>query len=137
MKSEIEIKVRGYHLDLFAHVNNARYVEFLEEGRWAALENSEIARELIRSGYIFTVVNINISYLAPALVDEVLILKTYLKRIGNKSIVVTQEIFKKPAGSEPESQKVIYADVTFVLVDSKTGKAIEVNDDIRKLLDED
>jgi thioesterase-3 len=26
--------VRGYHLDLFGHVNNARYLEFLEEARW-------------------------------------------------------------------------------------------------------
>jgi thioesterase-3 len=27
------IKIRGYHLDLNGHVNNARYLEFLEEGR--------------------------------------------------------------------------------------------------------
>ena len=25
------IKVRGYHLDVYQHVNNARYLEFLEE----------------------------------------------------------------------------------------------------------
>ena len=32
------IKVRGYHLDLYGHVNNARYLEFLEEARWAYFE---------------------------------------------------------------------------------------------------
>jgi thioesterase-3 len=31
-------KVRGYHLDLYGHVNNARYLEFLEEGRWSYYE---------------------------------------------------------------------------------------------------
>lgn len=31
MSHSIDIKVRGYHLDLFRHVNNARYLEFLEE----------------------------------------------------------------------------------------------------------
>ncbi len=35
MKSTINIRVRGYHVDLFRHVNNARYLELLEEGRWA------------------------------------------------------------------------------------------------------
>jgi len=25
-----EIKVRGFHTDMFGHVNNARYLEFLE-----------------------------------------------------------------------------------------------------------
>jgi len=26
----IEIKIRGYHIDMFRHVNKARYLEFLE-----------------------------------------------------------------------------------------------------------
>lgn len=131
MKSEIEIKVRGYHLDIFAHVNNARYVEFLEEGRWAALEDSDIAKKIIDSGHAFIVVNINISYLKPAKVNDLLVLRTDLKRIGNKSITLTQEIFIKKAG-EPEV-KVVDAEVTFVLMDMKTNKAIVVSDEIRSL----
>lgn len=31
---QTQIKVRGYHLDVYQHVNNARYPEFLEEARW-------------------------------------------------------------------------------------------------------
>ena len=31
---QTQIKVRGYHLDVYQHVNNARYTEFLEEARW-------------------------------------------------------------------------------------------------------
>jgi len=133
MKSEIQIKVRGYHLDIFAHVNNARYVEFLEEGRWAALEDSHIAKKIIESGHAFTVVNINISYLKPAVVNDILTLRTSLKRIGNKSITLTQEIFKTSKGSEPEI-KVVEAEVTFVIVDMKTDRAVPVNDEIRELM---
>lgn len=36
---QIDIKVRGYHLDLYGHVNNARYLEFLEEARWAYFDD--------------------------------------------------------------------------------------------------
>ncbi len=35
---QTQIKVRGYHLDVYQHVNNARYLEFLEEARWDGLE---------------------------------------------------------------------------------------------------
>ena len=35
-----EIMVRGYHLDMFGHVNNARYLEFLEEGRWTFFDKN-------------------------------------------------------------------------------------------------
>ncbi|MEO9273816.1 hypothetical protein ABFY09_03070 [Marinomonas sp. 5E14-1] len=31
MLNIIQIKVRGYHLDVFQHINNACYLEFLEE----------------------------------------------------------------------------------------------------------
>ena len=31
MPHQIRIKVRGYHLDVFQHVNNARYLEFLDK----------------------------------------------------------------------------------------------------------
>ncbi len=36
---QTQIKVRGYHLDVYQHVNNARYPEFLE-ARWDSPENS-------------------------------------------------------------------------------------------------
>jgi len=42
MKSTVQIKVRNYHLDRFGHVNNARYLEFLEEGRWTYSEENNL-----------------------------------------------------------------------------------------------
>ena len=132
MKSEIEIKVRGYHLDIYSHVNNARYLEFLEEGRWAAFENMGDVKEILSKGYALTVVNINISYISSATAGDLLLLTTDLLKTGTKSITVSQKIFKKE-GMEP----VIDAVVTFVLVDVNTGRSVELNDRIRKFLDRD
>ena len=33
MEFTTQMKVRGFHEDRFGHVNHARYLEFLEEGR--------------------------------------------------------------------------------------------------------
>ncbi len=37
---QTQIKVRGYHLDVYQHNNNAP-CQFLEEARWHGLENSD------------------------------------------------------------------------------------------------
>jgi len=62
MKGLTEIKVRGYHLDVFSHVNNARYLEFLEEARWSVLEESGFMEYMFESDIAFIVVNINIDF---------------------------------------------------------------------------
>lgn len=129
MKGEIEIKVRGYHLDIYAHVNNARYVEFLEEARWALFDDSEVGKEMISRGFAFTVVNINVSYLSEARVNDVLVIITDMEKIGNKSITLSQKIFRKA-----DMKQVVDAEVTFVLVNMKTGKAVVIDDDIKSVI---
>ena len=69
---QTQIKVRGYHLDVYQHVNNARYLEFLEEARWDGLENSESFQWLTAHNIAFVVVNININYRRPAVLGDVL-----------------------------------------------------------------
>ena len=53
MSHAINIKVRGYHLNLFRHVNNARYLEFLEDARWSILESKGYLDFIDRGGYTF------------------------------------------------------------------------------------
>ncbi len=130
MKGEIEIKVRGYHLDIYSHVNNARYMEFLEEARWAVAENHPFISEIMKRGYTFPVVNININYLNEAGMGDILVIKTGLKKAGKKSITLSQKIFRKSDG-----KPIVDADVTFVLFDMKEGKAVELDDDLKMILE--
>ncbi|HPX91676.1 MAG TPA: thioesterase family protein [Spirochaetota bacterium] len=129
MKGITEIKVRGYHLDIYAHVNNARYVEFLEEARWAIFDDSNVGKETMQRGLAFTVVNINISYLNEARVSDILEIVTDTKKIGNKSITLSQKIYRKS-----DNKQVVDAEVTFVLVDVNTGKAVVIDEEIRNIL---
>ena len=57
--STTEIKVRGYHLDVYQHVNNARYLELLEEARWRHYE-AYPASYFLKKGWGFIIVNINL-----------------------------------------------------------------------------
>ena len=125
---DIQIKIRGYHTDLYRHVNNARYLEFLEEARWQMVEEYLDLNDFMNRGLSFFVENINISYRSPAKVNYIISIKTGLHKISNKSIIWRQEI------TNTSTDKLcIQADITFVIADD-TGKAITLTGEIKEAL---
>jgi thioesterase-3 len=118
MTDTINIKIRGYHLDVFGHVNNARYLEFLEEARWALFDDKLGLEEMARDGFAFTVVNINISYRRPAFLHDTLCVETRLAKTGARSATLRQVVKNRK-----DAQTVAEADVTFVMLDVKKQKA--------------
>ena len=124
-----EIKVRGFHIDIFSHVNNARYLEFMEEARWVVIDKYIDLKRMQAKGIIFVVVNININYRRPASVGDMLELYIGLYKIGGKSAVFYQEIRLKGTDTV-----VADAQVTFVFADKITGKAVKIDDEIKRLI---
>jgi thioesterase-3 len=124
-----EIKIRGFHIDIFSHVNNARYLEFMEEARWVVIDKYIDLKRMQAKGIIFVVVNININYRRPASMGDILELYLGLTKIGGKSAVFYQEIRLKGTDTV-----VADAQVTFVFTDKNTGKAVKIDDEIKRLI---
>lgn len=129
MPHATRIKVRGYHLDLYGHVNNARYLEFLEEARWSFFEEHGDLPWFLQSGLALVVVNINIDYRYPATMGDELSVATAVKSIGSRSAVMQQRVTL--AGSD---KVVAEADVTFVVFDAKQNKAVALDGQLKELL---
>lgn len=125
------IKVRGYHLDVYQHVNNARYLEFLEEARWAWLERLESFNWLQENQLAFVVVNININYRRPAVMGDVLDIHSKLIQLGGKSGVIGQTVVLAPAG-----EVVADATLTFVCIDLRTQKAQPMEGELKTRMEE-
>jgi len=125
-----EIIVRGFHIDVFSHVNNARYLEFMEEARWVIIDKYIDLKRMQAKGIIFVVVNININYRRPASMGDILELYLGLAKIGGKSAVFYQEIRLKGTDTV-----VADAQVTFVFADKITGKAVKIDDEIKRLIE--
>lgn len=123
---EPEIKIRGYHTDLYQHVNNARYLEFLEEGRWRLLEDHLDLEEFMQKGFSFFVVNIHISYKSQARVGDTLLVRSGLKKIGTTSAVFRQQILNKDTRAA-----CVDADVTFVIADIN-GNPMKFQGDLKE-----
>ncbi|UTH75479.1 thioesterase family protein [Chromobacterium sp. IIBBL 290-4] len=131
MAHHTRIKVRGYHLDLFGHVNNARYLEFLEEARWSLFEAQGNLDNFLKSGLALAVVNINIDYRQPALMGDELLIETGVKSIGNRSAVIHQRVLQEANG-----KVVAEADVTFVIFDAKQNKALALEGALKEQLEQ-
>jgi thioesterase III len=128
--SRTRLRVRGYHLDGYGHVNNARYLEFLEEGRWAYFdERPDLARRLQQGGVAFVAVNLNIDYREAAVAGDDIEILTRLSGVGGRSARMTQEIRRERDGA-----LVSAGTLTFVLLDVAANRAIAIEGEIRELL---
>ncbi|MCP5161598.1 MAG: YbgC/FadM family acyl-CoA thioesterase [Hahellaceae bacterium] len=130
MKEVIKIKVRGYHLDIYGHVNNARYLEFLEEARWEYFERHNLLEVVAEQKLAFVLVNININYRRPGFPNDILEVHTHTRKVGQRSCIIEQEIFL-------EGSDVIVADaaITFVLMDMESNKAVDITGPTRDKLE--
>jgi len=123
------IKVRGYHLDVYQHVNNARYLEFLEEARWAWLEEMDALEWMSANHLAFVVVNININYRRPAVLGDVLQVDSRIEQLNAKSGIIAQTVTLKPGG-----EVVADAQLTFVCIDLRTQKAQPLEGPLKQLM---
>ncbi|WP_318374458.1 YbgC/FadM family acyl-CoA thioesterase [Enterobacter sp.] len=126
---QTQIKVRGFHIDVYQHVNNARYLEFLEEARWDGLENTDSFQWMSARNIAFVVVNININYRRPAVLGDLLTISSHLQQLNGKSGVLSQTVTLEPGGDV-----VADAQITFVCIDLKTQKALALEGELREKL---
>jgi thioesterase-3 len=114
-KLKAQIKVRSYEIDLYGHVNNATYLNYLEHGRVQTLEQTGKSFQQYMDENIFIVIaKINISYLKPTFLDDELDITTTIKSVGRTSVVLNQEIFNRA-----RKENTVQADVTVVFLNQK------------------
>jgi len=92
-----ELPVRVYYEDTDAGgiVYHASYIRFAERGRTemlrdAGFEHAQLFRE---QGIAFAVVSMNINFRAPAKLDDLLVVKTCVTRLGGASMDMQQDIY--------------------------------------------
>lgn len=124
---QTKLKVRGYHLDGYQHVNNARYLEFLEEARWQWLEQGDHLQWLTGHQLAFVVVNININYRQPARLNDELVITSQLNELNNKSGVLSQTVLLADS-------HIVIADalITFVCINLKDQRAVPLAGELRQ-----
>jgi acyl-CoA thioester hydrolase len=113
MVCECSLTVRTYECDSYGHVNNANYLNYLEYARYEYLRTIGFDYPgAVRAGYGVYVARVEINYKRSAVVDDVLIIRSWPVKRGAVSGVIAQEIMR-------ENELIADAKVTWAFVDSK------------------
>ncbi len=127
IKHYTDIRVQGFHIDVNGHVNNARYLEFMETARWEYLQKYFDYAFFEEQGWNFVIVRINIRYKRASLLNEELEVETYIKEIGDRIVTMMQTIRLK--GTKLIASR---AEVSWVLYDQKSEKSVKLSPDLLK-----
>lgn len=130
-KHETRLKVRSYELDFFQHVNNAVYLNYIEQARVELLQSAGFALDdFLAQKILPVVVNVNINYRKPSLLGDELAIFTHISRIGTSSFAMRHEGYNLTQGNVPSFD----ADVTHAVIDATTGKSMPIPDRLRQKL---
>ena len=124
-------RVRYSECDPQKVVFNGRYAEYVDlaatefvKALWGSYDN------VIAKGFDFQVVNLNISWKAPAHFDDVITVSVKTSHVGNSSYIFSYEFFNKTT-----NQNIVTAEAVYVMVDANSFTKITIPDDLRATLE--
>ena len=91
------IIVRGYELDSYGHVNNAVYLQYLEQARWVFMKDRELLERINDEELFLVVTETHIRYLREANLFDELIVETTMKA-EKPYLVFRQKILDEKTG---------------------------------------
>jgi acyl-CoA thioester hydrolase len=96
MTHQITIRVYYEDTDLAGVVYYANYLRFIERGRTEALRDLGVDQTALKRdrGLVFVVRRLTIDYLAPALFDDLLEIRTRVSRLRGASLEMAQEVWR-------------------------------------------
>ncbi len=84
------LEIFNYHLDGYRHVNNARYLEFLEAARWDFFRQHGM-QEALRLARL-VVAQSNIRYRRPAELGDILHIHSRIAEVQSRKIHIAQTV---------------------------------------------
>ena len=128
--ASFDLRVHGFHCDLYGHVNHARYLEFLEAARWEMLGDTVELEAWHDQGRRFVIVRVDISYRAAATLGDELTVESWGGEIGKSSAQVHQRIVRQGGGAT-----IVEATITYVILDAASGRPLRLTGELAEALE--
>ena len=134
MKHINPIRVYYDNTDAGGIVYHGQYLNFAERSRTEFLRHAGFENSAIHHGrgVMFVVRHIEIDYLAPAYLDDILHVETTIREIRSSSFIMHQRIVRPDSGN-PKAEQAVIADmrVGLVSVDTKTVRPVRLPEDVK------
>ena len=123
--ARIPMSVRWRDMDAMGHVNNAKYVSYLEEARVRWMLGVPGASMTDRIAPVVAATNVN--YRAPIVWPNDIVVELFVERLGNSSVTIGHRIV------DQKDEGILYSDgnVVGTWMDTRTGKSAPLPDAVR------
>jgi len=116
---EITFKTRYAETDQMGYIHHSIYAQYFEMGRIEFMHKIGISyKKMEEEGYILPVYTLFTKFYMPLTFDELITLKTYVKKIKGVRLIFGYEIFNEKLTKTTEGE------VVLVFANAKTGKPV-------------
>jgi acyl-CoA thioester hydrolase len=123
--ARVPMSVRWRDMDAMGHVNNAKYISYLEEARVRWMLDVPGASMTDRIAPVVAATNVN--FRAPIIWPNDIVVELFVERLGNSSVTIGHRIL------DQKDESVLYSDgnVVVVWMDTQTGRSTPLPEAIR------
>lgn len=124
-----EIPVRPDDIDMFQHVHNSRYLDYIQAARYDQMINcyKMSMEEFMIMGYGFVVKRAELNFKRPLIMGDVMLISTQVKNFDGADIVVEFEILNK------KKEKIACDGVMlYTMINLKTGRSEKIPEEIQQ-----
>jgi len=126
---ETELAVRPDDIDMFNHVHNSKYLDYVLAARYEQMERcyGMSWKQFTEQGFGWVVAKVTINFKRPLKIGEKMVVRTGILEMNEKGSNVQFEILNKTTGK-------ISADGIFdyVMIDLQTQRSCKVNEEMIK-----
>jgi len=123
--ARIPVSVRWRDMDSMGHVNNAKYISYLEEARvrWMLGVGGVSMTDRIAP----VVANTNVNYRLPIVWPNDIVVELFVERLGSSSVTIGHRIL------DQKDENTLYSDgnVVVVWIDTHTGRSAPLPEAVR------
>lgn len=126
---DTQIRIRYSETDQMGYCYYGNYAQFFEIGRVETLRALGVSyKELEQRGVMLPVLTYEVKFLKPAFYDDLLTIKTIIKKIPSARIEFDYEVYNE------NNTLITTAKTTLVFIDSSTMKPCMVPSDVKEKL---
>ena len=126
---KIDIQTRFTDFDMFGHVNNGAYLQFMDLGKARFLTDELDIPELTPYALATVIANINCDFISPTVPNEPVSVITTISHVGDKSFIFEQKVIN-PSTDELKA----HSRSVMVTIDTTTKAAVSIPDPLRAKL---
>ncbi|MDQ0639053.1 thioesterase-3 [Pedobacter sp. W3I1] len=126
---ESELRVRPDDIDMFNHVHNSKYLDYVLAARYEQMDKfyGMPWEHFTKQGLGWVVSHVDINFKRPLLMNDLMLIRTGILTINDKGCAVQFEIINQKTGKVASDGIFDY-----VLIDLNTGRGTKVSEEMIK-----